>query len=414
MRKPLPKTGLDWETLDRVMSEMASGDIDWRRGRVPIGVTYASEGVNEVSQKAFIKFFTENASLGKRAFFSVKRMEEEVIDMGLELLNAPLEGRGSMTTGGSESIILAMKACREWARAKRRRISTPNIIVPYSAHPAFNKASKLLDIEERRIPVGSDYRAEVTLMAGSIDEQTIMLVGSAPCFPHGVIDPIAALGQVAQERGIWLHVDACGGGYFAPFVKKLGYGIPDFDFSIAGVRSISADLHKLGYCAKPASTLFYRDARDYEYQIFEFEDWPSGQFLSPTLSNTRSGGAVAAAWAVMHHLGEEGYLEIARRMMSMVRAFIDGVNAVDGLTVWGNPDLSIVTYGSEALDIYAVAERMAERGWMMSLCREPRAIHTTMTLIHEPVMDEYLSNLQAAVEDVQAGLGSSEKTSVIY
>jgi glutamate/tyrosine decarboxylase-like PLP-dependent enzyme len=272
----------------------------------------------------------------------------------------------------------------------------------------------VMDVEIRRVPIGNDLRAQPEAMAAAIDDGTIMIAGSVPTYPHGVIDSIPDLGRLAVERDLWLHVDACGGGYIAPFAKQLGYPIPDFDFSVPGVRSISADLHKFGYCPKPASTVFYRNADDYRYQVFEFDEWPTGSFTTPNLTNTRPGGAVAAAWAVMHHLGERGYLEITDRLLRSVRAYREGIGAIDVLRVCGEPDLGIFTFGSDHLDIYAVAERLTARGWLVGLNREPRAIHFTMSLIHEPVREAYLADLEAAVAEVKAGEGDGKKMSAAY
>lgn len=414
MRKKLPETGCDWSRLDAAMSEMTSADVDWRHGRVPLYVFFANDSVAQVARDAYLKFFSENALGGKRAFHSIKRMEDDIVDMALDLLHAPDDACGALSTGGSESIFLAVKACRDWSRAHRAGLTRPNIVAPYSAHPAFNKAGAVMDIEIRRQPVGSDLRADVAALAAATDDQTIMLVGSAPCFPYGVIDPITEIGRLALDNDLWLHVDACVGGYFAPFARMLGYPIPAFDFAVPGVSSISADLHKFGYCAKPASTVFYRDPERFQCQLFDFDQWPNGRFVTPTLAGTRPGGAVAAAWAVMHHLGRQGYLDVAERCLSMVRDYIDGIQAIDGLKVWGRPDLSIISFGSQTVDIYAVAERMQARGWLPGLVREPRAMHLMLSLLHEPAREQYLEHLQAAVTEVQAGLASGEQMKASY
>lgn len=414
MRTELPEVGRDWATLDATMSEMALADVDWRRGRVPLYVFFANDAVAQVARDAYLKFFTENALGGKRAFHSLKRMEDEIIDMALGMLHAPDGACGAMTTGGSESIFAAVKACRDWSRVNRAGLTRPNIVVPWSAHPAFNKAGTVMDIEIRRQPVREDLRANVEALAAGTDDQTIMLVGSAPCFPYGVVDPIAEIGQLAMERGVWLHVDACVGGYFAPFARMLGYPIPDFDFAVPGVTSISADLHKFGYCAKPASTVFYRDQERFRHQLFDFDDWPNGRFVTATLAGTRPGGAVAAAWAVMNHLGRRGYLDVADRCLRMVRRYVEGITAIDGLHMWAQPDLSIISFGSDAVDIYAVAERMQARGWLPGLVREPRAMHVMLSLLHEPCREEYLDHLRAAVAEVRAGRAGGDQMKASY
>jgi sphinganine-1-phosphate aldolase len=392
------------------MEAMARDDIAWRRGRAPLYVFYATEEVYEVGREAFFKFFAENALGGRRAFFSVRRMEEEIVDIALDLFHAPVGACGHLTTGGSESIFLAVQAARKWARSARPGAAATNMVIPFSTHPAFNKAADALDIEVRRIPLGDDLRADVDAMAAAVDDETILLIGSAPCFPHGVIDDIPALGRLALERGLWLHVDACVGGYIAPFAARLRNGFPAFDLGVAGVRSLSADLHKFGFCPKPASTVFYGQREDYERQVFDFDDWPNGRFTTATLSGTRAGGAVAAAWAVLHHLGRDGYREITRQVLEMTRRYVAGIEAIDGLRMWARPDLSIINFGSAEVDIFAVADRLAQRGWLPGLTRRPAGLHVMLSLIHEPVLEEYLADLEHALREARAGIGPSAPT----
>ena len=258
MRKSFPTSGAEWKALDAEMTAMSGADIDWRGGRAPLYVFHGSDSAHEVGFQAFMKYFNENALGGRRAFFGLKRMEDEVVEMGLDLFQAPGQAVGNMTTGGSESIFMAVKACRDWARTQPRLKAPYNIIAPFTAHAAFNKAGDVMDIEVKRLATGENRRADVEAMAAAMDESTIMLAGSAPCFPHGVIDPIAELSELALARDIWLHVDACVGGYVAPFFQRIGRDIPAFDMALPGVRSLSADLHKFGFCPKPASTVFYR------------------------------------------------------------------------------------------------------------------------------------------------------------
>src|SRR5699024_4117377 len=235
---------------------------------------------------------------------------------GGTLLNAPTSDGGVFTSGGTESIFLATRAARDEGRA-RKGIGKGggNIVVPFTAHPAFRKAAESLDIEERRIAVDESGRADPRQMQDAIDDDTLMLAGSAPCFPYGVIDPITELGELAQRFNIWLHVDACVGGYLAPFVRDIGYPVPPFDMGVAGVASLSADLHKYGYCPKPASTLFFSSSKRADRASFKFNEWPCGSFRTPTLVGTRPAGGVAGAWAVLHHLGMQGYRDIATRVM---------------------------------------------------------------------------------------------------
>jgi glutamate/tyrosine decarboxylase-like PLP-dependent enzyme len=362
-----------------------------------------------MGRSAFFEFFTENALGGRRAFPSVKSMEDEVVDMALNLFNAPADAQGFMTTGGTESIIQAIQTCRDWTRATRKSPKLRgNIVAAESVHPAFNKGAKLMDLEVRRAPVGPDFRTDPAAIETLIDDETIMIVGSAPSFPYGVIDPIEALGALAQKRGIWLHVDACVGGYLAPFAKMIGRDIPAFDFSVSGVSSFSADLHKFGFCPKPASTVFYRTPDKADYHAFDFNEWPNGRFLTSTIIGTRPAGGVAAAWATFEFLGIEGYKKIARDLMNFIDAYKTGIRDIRGLDIVGNPHLSIVAYSSNELDVFRVAEIMQAKGWLPGLVQKPKAIHRMMSMIHAPALDEYLADVRAAVGVVrQEGTGSA-------
>jgi sphinganine-1-phosphate aldolase len=414
MRSTLPTVGLSHDEIFAHMKALSAGDIDWRRGRVPLYVFKANDEIAALGRDAFLAFFTENALGGKRAFHGLKKMEDDIIAMGLSLFHAPDDAMGFFTTGGSESIISAVLACRDYGRrASGRADKRGNIVLPYSAHPAFSKAARLMDIELRRIPVAANYRADVAAMARAIDPETLMLVGSAPCFSYGTIDPIADLGQLAQERGLSLHVDACVGGYIAPFAAKAGYPVPAFDFAVPGVTSISADLHKFGFCPKPASTVFYRSADRAACQSFEMDDWPGGKFATATLVGTRPGGAVAGAWATLQGMGEQGYVSTARQIMELAAAYRRGIEAI-GLTVIGEPDLSILCFTSNEFDMLSVGEVMATHGWLPGLVREPHAMHLMLSMLHAPAREDYLRDLRDAVARVRKEGGKTTKVDVTY
>jgi glutamate/tyrosine decarboxylase-like PLP-dependent enzyme len=335
-------------------------------------------------------------------------MEDEVVEMALGLFSAPAGASGMMTTGGTESIVLAVQACRDHARSSRGdRWHRGNLVLCETAHPAFDKAARLMDLEVRRVAMGADLRADPAAMAAALDGDTIMMVGSAPCFPFGVIDPIAELGEIAAGRGVWFHVDACVGGYLAPFAKRIGRKIPDFDFAVAGVTSLSADLHKFGFCPKPASTLFFRAAEIGALVGFDLDVWPNGRFRTATLVGTRPGGGVAAAWAILEHLGLAGYEAIAARLMDMTDRYRQGVAAIDGLAVHGDPHLSVVAFGATGYDVFAVAEALAGRGWVPGLTQTPRGIHRMMSLLHEGSMSDFLDDLRRAVAEVRAASTAS-------
>lgn len=393
-----PEQGRGRGDIAGALDAMARSDADWRGGRVPLYVFGATPEVAEVGRDAFFRYFTENALGAKRAFGSLKRMEDEVVAMALDLFHGPPGAVGNMTSGGTESILLAVKAARDWARARRGNPQhRGNLVMPVTAHPAFDKAALLMDLPVRRVAVGPDLRADLAAMEAEMDGDTILLVGSVPCFPYGVVDPLPALSDLALRRDVWLHVDACVGGYFAPFAKELGAPIPEFDFGLAGVASISADLHKFGFCPKPASTVFFRDAERQRHAGYDLDVWPNGRFATGTFVGTRPGGGVAAAWAVLTYLGRQGYSDIARRMLAMRDGYVAGIEAIPGMRVFGRPDLSILGFGSDRVEMGSVAEGMAARGWIPGLVREPPGLHLMMSLLHEAVRDRYLADLRDAV-----------------
>lgn len=415
-RRQFPSHGQKWDDLQSRMREVTRADTDWRRGRTPLFVFFNDQETYEVGRNAFFNFFTENALGGGRAFFGIGQMEKEVIDCGLDLFHAPSDAGGAFTNGGTESIFLAVKAARDFHRARHglqpgRQL---NIVMPDTAHAAFDKSADVMDLELRRAPLDASRRADVEAMRRLIDDNTMLLVGSAPCYPHGVTDPVEAISDLAIETGIWLHVDACVGGWILPFFKRNGRDVPDFDFRFPGVRSISADLHKFGFCPKPASTVFYRDQTDIERAMFVADAWPSGTFRTKTLAGTRPAGSVAAAWAVLHHLGDGGYRQAAHRLASMTDAYVKDIESIGGMKLWARPDMSIINFGSDDYDMNAVAGRMAGRGWLPALTRRPKGMHLMMSLLHEPVRADFMADLRTSVSEVKNGQTPQTQVQATY
>jgi glutamate/tyrosine decarboxylase-like PLP-dependent enzyme len=382
------------------MTRYSQGDVPWREGRSPLFVFKNDAETEDIGRRAFLEFFNENGLGGTRAFHGIGRMEREVLAYGLDLLNAPETGAGVFTPGGSESIFLAVKAARD---AYRATASAPraglNIVMPDTAHAAFDKAAQVMDLEIRRAPLRGDMRVDVAALAEMIDAHTIVIVGSAPCYPHGVVDPIDALSDLAVAKGVWLHIDACVGGWILPFFRMNGRDVGAFDFALPGVRSISADLHKFGFCPKPASTVFFRDAEDQERAKFVADAWPSGVFRTSTLAGTRPAGAVAGAWAVLNHLGVKGYRTAADRLAKMTDAYVADIEAIEGLTMWSKPDMSLINFGSHTHDMSRVAAQMTERGWLTTLTRRPVGLHIMMSLLHEEPRERYIADLTASVRE---------------
>lgn len=415
-RMPFPIGGRGWDDLKAEMKSRATGDIAWRQGRTPLFVFYCDDETYEIGKKAFFEFFTENALGGKRAFHSIGGMERDILDFGLSMFEAPAEAEGAFTTGGSESIFLAMKAARDKLRAEkgfRPGEDKLNLVMGITAHPGFDKAAQAMDIEIRRGPVGEGKRIGADSLRDLIDDRTIAIVGSAPCFPHGVVDRIDELSDLALEAGVWLHVDACVGGWLAPWFSTIGRPTPRFDFRFPGVMSISADLHKFGFCPKPASTVFYRNTDDLERAKFDADAWPNGRFVTATLAGTRPGGAVAASWAVLNHLGESGYCRVARNLATMIDAYVAGVENL-GYRMIAKPDFSIINYTRDDVDVFAVAESMTERGWLPGLTRNPKGFHSMMSMLHDAPREEYLADLAWATDKALSGATGRAKIEATY
>jgi glutamate/tyrosine decarboxylase-like PLP-dependent enzyme len=402
-RWKMREEGRPWSEIQSDLMARKRDDCDWRAGRLPLYVYHESEELLRVSREAYALYFSENA-LGGRAFPSLVAMENEIVGMALGLFEAPEGSGGSFTSGGTESIFLALKTARDHFRARHPSGIRPAITLPRTAHPAFDKAAQYLDIDARRVAVTDNLRVDVSEVCDAIDNRTMMIVGSAPCYPYGVFDCIEALSEIALARQLWLHVDACLGGFLAPFARELGYPIPQFDFRIRGVTSISADLHKYGFSAKGASVLLYRSADLLTHQRFLFDAWPRGTYATDTFLGTRPGGAVASAWAVSHYLGKSGYRDLARKTMEAKERLMTGVEKIPGLEVIRPSELCILLYRSidRDVDIHAVAEVLGERGWFVGRCREPEAVHFALNPVHGPITDQYLNDLAEAVKKVRA------------
>ena len=409
MPHSMPQAGSPWEDLRQQMIERGTGDAKWRDGKTAVYVFNAGDDVAKVQKEAYALYMSENG-LGPAAFPSLKQMEDEVVGMGLSLLHGDDGCVGNITSGGTDSITMAVKAARDYALATRGLDGQANVVVPFSAHPAFDKACKLMSLELRRVPVREDLMADAAAMRPTVDANTIMLVGSAPSFPYGLIDPIEELGDMALERGIWLHVDACVGGYIAPFVRMNGGDVPPFDFEVPGVCSMSADLHKYGYCAKGASTVLFRSDELRQHMVFDCDDWPGGRMVTPTLAGTRPGGAISAAWAVMNYLGVDGYRAKHKQVTDARAAIERGIEPL-GFEVLGRPQLGIVAFRHPKIDVFAVYFQMFQRGWFAALTTEPRALHLMLSPYHEGVTDTYLEDLRASCEAVESGDSSAVKES---
>lgn len=406
-----PGKGTPRDDLTSRLQEAISHDADWRGGKIWSLVYFAGDDVAEVLKEAYATAFYSNG-LGPGAFKSLKKFESEVIAMTSDLLKHP-GAAGNMTSGGTESILMAVKAARDWGRAERG-ITQPQIVVPLTAHPAFDKSAHYLGVDIVHTSLRDDLRADVEAMGQAINEDTVLIAGSAPCYPFGVIDPIFEIAALAKERGVCCHVDACLGGYLLPFVERLGYPVPPWDFRVEGVTSISADLHKYGFSARGASTILYRDHELRRHQFFATSDWPGGLYGSPTLAGSRPGGAIAAAWAVLNYLGVDGYTRLARDIVDTTTALIDGINRIEGLKVLGQPDMSVFAFSSESFDIHAVADQLDATGWHPDRQQLPPSLHCMVTPAHKDVAQTFLADLKKAVDHVAANAPAPSGRTAMY
>ncbi|CAN6824244.1 unnamed protein product [Brassica oleracea] len=407
--KELPVKGLGVQVLEKMETEKRN-DPNWQgkcSGTVYIGGNESEGHFTLINQAC--SMFAHTNPLHIDVFQSVVRFESEVVAMTAALLGSKetVSGEqicGNMTSGGTESIVLAVKSSRDYMKSKKG-IKRPEMIIPESGHSAYDKAAQYFNIKLWRVPVGKDFRADVKAMRRHINRNTIMIVGSAPGFPHGIIDPIEELGQLALSYGICFHVDLCLGGFVLPFARKLGYQIPAFDFSVQGVTSISIDVHKYGLAPKGTSTVLYRNHEIRKHQFVAVTEWSGGLYVSPSIAGSRPGSLVAGAWAAMMSLGEEGYLENTSKIMEASKRLEEGVRGISELFVVGKPDMTIVAFGSKALDIFEVNDIMSSKGWHLNALQRPNSIHICVTLQHVPVVDDFLQDLREAVETVKANPG---------
>jgi glutamate/tyrosine decarboxylase-like PLP-dependent enzyme len=393
---PFPEHGKSRQEILGTLAAKRARDARWREGRT-FGMVYdGGPEVHAVAEAVALEFLHENA-LNTKAFPSLGEIQSEVCAWTADLLHGETAA-GFMTSGGTESILCAVKAARERARAERG-IEAPEMVVASSAHAAFHKAAHYFGLRVHKVPVRSDFRADVPAMAACVNERTALVVGSAPQYPQGVIDPIPALAELAATVGASMHVDACMGGFVLPFAEQLGYPIAPWDFRVAGVTTISADIHKLGYAPKGASVILHRDRELRRYQTFVFDDWLGGFYASPGIQGTRPGLPMACAWAVMQHLGLEGYRRLTRLTLEARERMVAGVRAIPGLQVLGEPEAQIVAIAAAPegnLDVFALGDALLARGgWFHDRQTPPDALHATVSAGNAPMIEEYLGDLRA-------------------
>lgn len=382
-----------------------TADARWSEGRT-FGMVYdGGPSVHDVAEQAARMFLHENA-LNTLAFPSLGQIQSEVVGWTAALLDAPVTASGFLTSGGTESIQCAVLAARERGRIERG-VTAPVMVVAESAHAAFHKSAHLFGITVRTAPVRADWTADVDAMAALVDDHTVLVVGSAPQYPQGVVDDIPAIAELAATVDANCHVDACMGGFVLPFAERSGRHVPPWDFRVDGVHSISADIHKLGYAPKGVSVILHRTKELRRYQTFVFDAWLGGFYASPNLQGTRSGLPMAAAWAVMQHLGVDGYVELTRTALDTADRMRAAVAAVDGLRVLGDGAyhlLAIATdpAAAQPLDVFAVGDAMAARGgWFFDRQGPPDSLHGTVSAGNAAAVDAFVADLIVVAAEVR-------------
>jgi len=401
---------------DEVLAALAAKrgrDVRWQDGRT-FGMVYdAGPEAHEVLAAVAQAFLHDNA-LNTLAFPSLGEIQAEVVGITADLVHGP-SAAGFLTSGGTESILMAVKAARERAR-RDRGVTEPELVLPVSAHAAFHKAADYFGLTVRRVPVRDDWRADVDAAAELVGPNTALVVGSAPQYPQGVVDPIPELAALAVSVGASFHTDACMGGFVLPFLEEMGESVPPWDFRVDGVTSISADVHKLGYAPKGVSVILHRDKHLRRDQTFVFDDWLGGFYASPNMQGTRPALPMACAWAILHHLGLEGYLRLTRLTLDTRRRLVAGVRALPGLTVLGEPEAHLVAIASDPsaehpLDAFAVGDALAARGWFHDRQGPPDTLHATVSAGNAPVIEEYLADLVDCAAEVVGTRAEDRSTS---
>jgi sphinganine-1-phosphate aldolase len=406
----LPHTG---QPVDEVIAELAAkraDDVRWWEGRAFSLVFDGGPSVHDVAEQAARMFLHDNA-LNTQAIPSLGEIQSEVVGWTAGLLHGPETAAGFLTSGGTESIQCAVLAARERARAERG-ITEPEIVLAESAHAAFHKSAHLFGMRTVVTPVLDDWTADVEAMAAAVGPNTVLVVGSAPQYPQGVIDPIQAIAEVAASVGANCHVDACMGGFVLPFAERLGREVPPWDFRVEGVHSISADIHKLGYAPKGVSVVLHRTKELRRYQTFVFDGWLGGLYASPNLQGTRSGAPMAAAWAVMRHLGVGGYVELTRRVLDASDRMRAGIAALEGVRVLANGRYHLVAMASDdpAIDVFAVGDALRRRGWFHDRQGPPDSLHSTVSNSNVDVIDAWLVDLAASVAEARGSATDDRST----
>lgn len=396
----LPFDGLtDEAILAKVDEHLALGNYKWKDGRVSGAVYYYDPKLVEFVQAVYGKASYTNP-LHSDIFPGVCKMEAEVIRMTATLFHGDSNSCGTMTTGGTESLIMACKAYRDYA-VHERGVTKPNIVMPVTAHSGFDKAAQYLGLFVKTVRVSpKTWTVDIAAMERAINRNTIMLVGSAPNYPYGTMDDIEAISKLGLKYNIPVHVDACLGGFLIVFMRRAGYPLPPFDFSLEGVTSISADTHKYGFAPKGSSVILYSHTKYRKHQYTVTTDWPGGIYGSPSVNGSRAGGVIAATWATLLRFGEDGYTEATKAIIDTTRYVEQSLRKIKGIFIFGTPATSVIALGSKDFDIFRLSGALNGLGWNLNNLQYPSGVHIGLTYMHtkEGVADQFISDVREQVE----------------
>lgn len=405
----LPK-GVPAEDVLQEINYFTDKDVDWRTGKVMTGLYDPGAAAHAVAVEAYTRFLPHNA-LYVNMYPSIGKMEKDVVASVAGLLRSDDEVVGNFTSGGTESIMMAVKTARDWARVNRPEITEPEMVLPVSAHPAFLKAAHYFGLKVVQTAIElKEYRADLDCYEKALSANTIIAVGSAPNFSHGSIDPISEMARMAADSGILFHVDGCVGGIYMSVMRRMGYELPDFDFSVPGVTSISADLHKYGYAPKNSSVILYRNRDLRQRAWFVCSSTTEYLVINSTTQSSRTGGPIAASWAIMRFMGEEGFQHIVRRSQAATKKILEGIAKIDGIEVLGKPDMCMFTIASDQFNIFEIDDEMGQRSWKLipqfACGGSPENLHVSLTQANVPHVDQFISDLEVVVGDLRKN-GSS-------
>lgn len=397
MSNTLPTTGISKNEIEQDWMNYTKDDMNWKAGKFFGYVYYPGDEYYKVIKEAYAKFSVTNA-LNPAVFSSLRTMEIEVVRIAANLLHGNENVSGSMTSGGTESIFMAVKAAKEWAK-KNKTTHNPLMLIAATAHPAFCKAADTIELNYKTIPVDGNFQIDIEALQKNMSEDVVLVVASAPSYPQGMIDPIEKVAQITKQQPCLLHVDACVGGFILPFLKMEGVDIPKFDFEIDGVTSISADVHKYGYGAKGASVVLYKNAELRRGQFYIKTDWSGGIYGSPSFMGTRGGGPIAAAWTALHHIGQDGYRRMARETYQETIFIKNKIKEeIPELKILGNPIATLFAIASDKIDMFEVADELGELGWTINRQQLPTSLHIVLNYIHVGKGELFINDLKTAVQ----------------